>query len=105
MPATPPPPSGPEPDDGRPLSEREQRDLIELGEHLQASDPHLGEKLTTGPEAGLWPTWATRGRVVTAVVVGLGVLVLLPAEWRSVIVLFAVMFGLPLALVAAGRGR
>lgn len=105
MPTTPPPPSGPDPHDGRPLSERERRDLVELGEHLQASDPRLGEKLTTGPALRLWPAWATRSRVVVALAVGVGVIVLLPSESQAVIVLLAVMFGLPLVVVLAGRVR
>ncbi|MFR9807009.1 DUF3040 domain-containing protein [Pseudonocardia sp. RS010] len=100
MPTASPPPSPPppEPDPARPLTEREKQVLAQLGSDLQASDPTLGDRLSTDP-ASARPRWLTVDRAVQTLVVLVVLLVLLPAEWLGLVLVLLLMVGLPLFLL------
>lgn len=98
--ALPPPPSPPPgPDPSRPLTEREKRALADLDTALQASDPQLSQRLAAGPASSAPPGRFTVDRGLQAVAILTMVFVLVPAAWRGLLIVFALMVGLPLLLL------
>ncbi|MHC1562539.1 DUF3040 domain-containing protein [Actinomycetospora sp. C-140] len=91
MPMTPPTPD-PDPRDGRPLSEREQRVLAGIEASLSVDDPRLSARMAhdrVRPATSL--SSRALNRSVQAGVLLLVALLVLPAEWRAALVVVMVM--------------
>ncbi|GAA2863791.1 hypothetical protein GCM10010472_21320 [Pseudonocardia halophobica] len=105
MPSAFPPPPSPPPgrDPGPPLTDHEKHLLADLGCDLQANDPGLADELSGGPRE--WPAWLTFDRVVQVLAVLAVIVVLLPADWAALLLILALMIGLPLILLLVAERR
>ncbi|GAA4880210.1 DUF3040 domain-containing protein [Actinomycetospora straminea] len=104
MPATPSTP-GPQPDDSRPLSEREERVLSELEATTVDEDPALAARMRraqTGRGDGI-PSRTYNALIQIGIVFLLAVLVL-PHPWGAGLVVFASM-AIPSAIVLVALRR
>ena len=83
----------PEPDPGRPLTEQERRFLADIGSDLQKTDPRLGQRLSARGDGS---TAVTLDRLVQAAAILVITLVLIPADWRGMVLVLVLMVGVPL---------
>lgn len=88
----------PDPDDARPLSDREHRILEELDRDLTASDPELAETFAHARAPRIRAGASTADRIARGVAVLAVLIVVIPAEWLVVLSVLGVMLG------AAGLG-
>jgi hypothetical protein len=87
MPAS---PSLPGPDEPRPLSDRERRELAEVERHLVTSEPRLATAFTRVQRGG--PGTSSRlDRILQAAAVGIVLFLVLPDEWRAALTIASVL--------------